>query len=189
MKDKTKKTLKIVIFVILGTVFLLLLPFIQLAMYYITTPKSEPQVKIENYIYEYNKSCVADKQVRIDHYYEGGPYIHCELRFSDETTADDNDIIAFFLAFHNDFGYDNFCDKEINSEFFRKYDEARFDFNNIILVYGDRKTLKYSQDFNIYSQGIQITPEDIEAAVYGIGKEIYVDPETSGKFKGSVYVL
>ena len=99
MKDKKaiRKKIIILIIIIVGTtVIWFLYPFIQLSLFYIFTPKSELQIKIENYLDEYNRSCTADNMVKLDYYYEGGPDIHCDLKFSSEKT-DDYAIIAFLL--------------------------------------------------------------------------------------------
>ena len=144
--------------------------------------KSDIRIKIENYIEEYNRSCDSDKQVRIDEYYEGGPYIRCKLKFSEEISDDTAAITTFFLKFHNDFGYDNLCSADINSEFFRRYDEVDFELENIRLSYGDNKVLP--DPLNLESAS-----EDIDAAIYGLDQIIYFDSDTISRFKGTVYAF
>lgn len=177
MKEKTKKTLKIVIFVILGTVFLLLLPFIQLAMFYITTPKSEVQIRVEKYIKEYNRTCETDDKVRITSYFESGPSKRCYFEFSDGQSHNEASIISFFLKFHNDFGYDYLCNDEIEKDYFTEDGVQIFTLENIEMSYGKRKTVP-----------VELNDKEIDAILFSIGKEFDVDPETVGEFKGTVYV-
>jgi len=184
MKDKTRKT---IITIIIAVSAALVVAFAELALYFIIGmsqfyDKSDIRIKIENYIDEYNRSCDSDKQIGIDEYYEGGPYIRCKLKFSEEISADTAAITTFFMKFHNDFGYESFCNAEINSEFFRRYDEVCFEFENIRLSYGDNKVLP--DPFNLES-----TPEDIDAAIYGLDQIIYFDSDTINKFKGTVYAF
>ena len=181
MKDKTRKTIiTISIAVFAALVIALVLYFIiGMSQFY---DKSDIRIKIENYIEEYNRSCDSDKQVRIDEYYEGGPYIRCKLKFSEEISDDTAAITTFFLKFHNDFGYDNLCSADINSEFFRRYDEVDFELENIRLSYGDNKVLP--DPLNLESAS-----EDIDAAIYGLDQIIYFDSDTISRFKGTVYAF
>ena len=182
MKEKTKKTVKVVIIVIAALIIMLALLIIGMFLLNGTTPKSDIRIKFENYIEDYNRSCDADKQVKIDYYYEGGPHIHCNLKFSKEIPADTETITAFLLTFHNEFGYENLCNAEINSEFFRKYDEVNFEFENIRISYGDNKVLPNPLE-------LEIPPEDIDVTIYGLNQIMYFDPETISKFKGTVYAF
>ena len=182
MKDKKaiRKNIIILIIIIVGsTAIWFLYPIIQLSLFYNFTPKSELQIKIENYLDKYNRSCTADNMVKLDYYYEGGPDIHCDLKFSSEKT-DDYAIIAFFIDFHNDFGYDNFCNKETNAEFFREYNEVYFQFENIRMTYGDEIPLPMEA---------QTERQYIDATIHGIYNKTDFNPETIGKFKGTVYAF
>ncbi len=182
MKDKKaiRKNIIILIIIIVGaTAIWVLYPIIQLSMFYIFTPKSELQIKVEKYIEEYNRSCAADKQVKLDNYYEGGPGVNGDLKFIGNMT-DDNSIVDFFIGFHNDFGYDNFCNKETNAEFFRKYNEVYFQFENIRMTYGDEIPLPMEA---------QTEREYIDATIHGIYNKTDFDPETIGNFRGNVYAF
>ena len=153
-----------------------------MSLFSITAPKSEIRIKIEKYIEEYKKSCGDDKHVKIDYYYEGGPQIRCNLKFSKDKLADAETITDFFLTFHNDFGYENFCNAEINSEFFRKYDEVNFEFDNIRISYGDKKVLPDTLN-------LESAPEDIDITIYGLNQIIYFNSDTISEFKGTVYAF
>ena len=183
MEDKTKSIKKVIFIVILSVIVLIigffLYSIISLSLWHSITPKPEIQVKIENYLDDYNKSCATDKQVKIDYYYEGGPIVHCDLKFSEEIT-DDEAIISFFIEFHNNFGYEYFCNKEVNVDFFRKYNEVYFQFENIRMTYGDEIPLPMEA---------QAEREYIDAAIHGIYNRMDIDSETINEFKGTVYVF
>ena len=183
---KNKKAMKVVIIVIAVIAGLIavqaLYQVIGIAWLYSASPKSELRINIENYIEEYNRSCDADKQIRIDDYYEGGPHIRCSLKFIKEISVGNDEIMDFFLKLHNDFGYDNLCNAETNSEFFRIYDEVDFEFEKIRMSYGDEKVLPDPL-------GLETAPEDIDVTIYGVNELIYFDPDTISKFKGTVYAF
>lgn len=179
MKDKktTRKNIIILtIIIIAGSITLCFLyPFIQLSLFYILTPKSEFQVKVEKYIEKYNRNCDADEKVKIINYYEAGPAKHCKFEFYDGRSHNDNSVISFFLELHNDFGYDFLCNDEIERDYFTEHGFQDFTLDNIRLSYGG-------------TIPIGLDPSNIDATLYSLGKTIDVDQETISKFKGIVYV-
>ncbi len=183
MKDKKaiRKNIIILIIIIVGsTAIWFLYPIIQLSLFYIFTPKSELQIKIENYINEYNRTCDADDKVKITYYHEIGPEKDCKFGFLDSQVHNDDSIISFFIKFHNDFGYDYLSNAEVGNKYFYEDDVAYFSFENIKMSYGERMLLPAE---------LSIDRCDIDAALYGDRTKIYVDSETIAKFRGTVYVF
>ena len=174
MKDKKaiRKNIIILIIIIVGsTAIWFLYPIIQLSLFNIFTPKSERQIKIENYIDEYNRTCDTDDKVKIINYYEVGPAHRCKLEFSDGRFHNEDSIVSFFLKLHNEFGYDFLCNNEIE----KKRGFQAFKLENIEFTYGG--TIPIGQESN-----------NIDVTLCSLGKTINVDQETIGKFKGVIYV-